>query len=193
MRTVLVAAIIALGTTSTAYAVTPCPAAVGELKPVIPKGKPKTTEFLEGLPVSLLLGLDPATFPQKAIAEQTEACTRGEFEVGGKTYVVYGRDGGSPPRWAMIEGGERIAFLALMPPPAAALKWARSKDRTNAMSFSEPPVYALAVTVGDKRDIFGVFETIPGDAELASLFQRALDGSLKPFARYDAATGETDF
>lgn len=63
MRTVLVAAIIAFGTGSTAYAVTRCPAAVGDAKLVAPKGK--TTEFFEGLPVSLLLGLDPATFPKR--------------------------------------------------------------------------------------------------------------------------------
>lgn len=189
MKSVLVATLIALGTGSAAYAAPPCPAATGDIKPAKPKGKP--ADFYGGFPASFLLALDPATFPREEIAEQKNACTRGTFEVGGKAYVVYGEDNGTPPRWAMAEGDERIAFLAVMPAPEEALKWARSKNRSNAMTFGTA-MYSVAVTAGNKRDVYAILEAIPGDSELASLFERVLNGELRPFARYDTATGETD-
>lgn len=79
-----------------------------------------------------------------------------------------------------------------MPPPAVALAWAQSANRQNEMSFTEPPVFALAVTRGDKRDIFAVLESIPGDAELIALFRDALSGASAPFASYNTSTGQTE-
>jgi len=189
MRAVLIGAFLAFAAGQTAYAASPCPAAAGEIKQVLPGAD--RAEFFAGLSASFLLGLDPAAFPRNKIAAQTDPCTRGEFEVGGQTYVVHGTDDHSPPRWAASKDSGKIAFLALMPPPLEALKWARSQNRSNSVTFSGSGIYAVVVTDGGKRDIYALLEAPPGDAQLVALFRQVLDGSLKPFARYDTATGET--
>lgn len=144
---------------STAHAATPCPATDGDGRAVSLEGRDR--EFVTGLSVSVLLGLTPHTFPYDDVASQGDACTRGEFDVGGETYRAFGGDEDTPPRWAVGQDPRRIAYLAVVPPPAAALRWARSRNRNQGLSFTEPPLYALAITNGDTRDIFSFSRRSP--------------------------------
>lgn len=79
-----------------------------------------------------------------------------------------------------------------MPQPSEALAWARNRGQSNVgPAFTEPPLYVLAITNGDLREIFGMFETIPGDGQLMSLFQDALEGRLPRLATFNTSNGET--
>lgn len=168
-----------------------CVAVVAETESFAVDGKDK--DFFTGLAISFILGLTPSTFPFEAIDNLDNTCSRGEFKAGDETFHVYGNQMNSPPRWAVGPDGKRVVYLAIIPPPHVALAWARKRDRGGGLSFKEPALYAFAVTNGDKRDIYGVFAEIPGDAQLLSVFRDALEGRLPAIASFDLATGETNF
>jgi hypothetical protein len=71
---------------------------------------------LDGLAVTLQLGLEPATFPSQDIAKHQDACVRASFNAAGSAWTLYGADEDTPPRWARASGAPTIVYLALMPP-----------------------------------------------------------------------------
>lgn len=150
-------------------------------------------DYLAGFYVGMQMALTPKTFPFDSIAEIDEPCTRGKFEAAGGTYEIFGGLGDSPPRYAIGPDPKKIAYIALGPPPAAALAWAKDRNRSNGLSFKGGGVFVLAVTNGDKRDIFAVYDSTPGDAQLLAAFRDALDGKLPKAATFDVKTGETKF
>ena len=82
------------------------------------------------------------------------------------------------------------------PCATTALQWARERQRSGrneGLRFTEPPLYALAITNGDTRDIFAFYEQMPGDAQLTAAFKDALEGRLSRIATFNARTGETEF
>lgn len=150
-------------------------------------------EYLAGFYVGMQMALTPKTFPFDSIAKIDEPCTRGKFEAAGGTYEIFGGIGDSPPRYAIGPDPKKIAYIALGPPPAAALAWARDRNRSNGLSFNGGAIYVLAITNGDKRDIFAVYDTTPGDAQQLAAFRDALDGKLPKVATFNGKTGETEF
>lgn len=150
-------------------------------------------DYLAGFYVGMQMALTPKTFPFKDIAAIDEPCTRGKFEAAGGTYEVFGGIGDSPPRYAIGPDLGKIAYIALGPPPEAALAWAKDRNRSNGLSFNGGGVFVLAITSGDKRDIFAVYDKVPGDAQLLPAMRDALDGKLPKVATFDSKTGETTF
>lgn len=150
-------------------------------------------EYLAGFYFGMRMALTPKTFPFDSIAEIDEPCTRGKFEAAGASYEIFGGLGDSPPRYAIGPDPQKIAYIALGPPPAVALAWAKDRNRSNGLSFKGGGVYVLAITNGDKRDIFAVYDNIPGDAQLLAAFRDALEGKLPKAATFDGTTGETKF
>jgi hypothetical protein len=169
----------------------PCEPASGEA-PII-KLEGAKEELLSALSVSFTFGLTPGTFPFDEIAKATDPCTRGSFEAGGQTYFIFGGAGDSPPRFALGPDPKRMAFVAVAPPAADALKWMRSKDRSKGLSFTTAPLGVLVVPNGATRDIYALFEDIPGDAQLLATMRDALDGKLPRIASFNVQTGETKF
>jgi hypothetical protein len=185
-------AVVAIATVSipTRAQATPCIAVSGE-RPVLSMDD-RDEDYLRGLRLGLMFGLTPTTFPQEQIAAAADACTRGEFEATAEIYHVFGDDFDTPQRWAVGSSSDRIAYLALMPPPADTLEWARRGAR-GPISFTGESLYALAIVNGDTRDVFAIFDGMPGDAQLATAFKDAIEGRLPRIAIFDPSTGETQF
>lgn len=190
MKFVVIAmiAIVAVSIPARAQAA-PC-IAVSDERPVLSLDD-RDEDYLRGLRLGLMFGLTPATFPQEQIEAATDACTRGEFEANAQIYHLFGDDFDTPQRWA-VGSNDRIAYLALMPPPADTLEWARRGAR-GPISFTGESLYALAIVNGDTRDIFAIFDGMPGDAQLATAFKDAIEGRLPRIATFDPRTGETQF
>jgi hypothetical protein len=186
---VIVVAAIAIILIPTRAHTAPCVAVSGE-SPVLSL-EDRDEDYLRGLRLGLMFGLTPATFPQEEIEAATDACSRGEFEANAEIYHVFGEDFDVPQRWAVGQG-DRIAYLALMPPPAATLEWARRGAR-GPISFSGEALYVLAIVNGDMRDVFAFFVGMPGDAQLAAAFKDAMEARLPRIATFDPTTGETQF
>ena len=167
----------------------PCVAVGGE-RPILSLDN-RDEDFIRGLRIGLMFGLTPATFPQEEIAANPNACSRGEFEANADLYRVFGEDFDVPQRWA-IGPNDRIVYLALMPPPENTLEWERRGGR-GSINFTGDPLYVLAVANGDIRDVFAIFEGMPGDAQLVTAFKDALEGRLPRIATFDPRTGETQF
>jgi hypothetical protein len=168
-----------------------CPASVAETQSFSIDGK--SEDYYAGLAVSFVLGLTPSAFPFYRINDPDQTCARGEFQADGQTFQAFDNEMGSPPRWARGPDSRRVVYLAIMPPAALALAWSRSPDKSNGLAFKDPPLYVLAVTNGDKRDIFGVFEKLPGDAQLMSVFRDTLEGKLPLVATFNVETRVTKF
>lgn len=151
---------------------------------------PHNADLVAGLGVSLLLGLNPDTFPANDIRNNRNPCHRGSFTVSGVRIEVFGDNNDLPPRWAIGPNTARIAFLALVPDPLEALAWARSRaaDDTSAQ-FSRPPYYVLAVTDGHRRQIYQIFTAIPADDLLAAAMRDAIEGTQAALAVFDEETG----
>jgi hypothetical protein len=137
-----------------------------------------------GLTLSFLFGLTPATFPKAEIEERPNACSRGSFESGGDTYNVFGEEGDTPPRWAVSEGSRKIAFLAWAPLPSAALSAYRGGAIQLGQNSFDDAIVVLAVTDGSKRNIYEIYDDVPGDAQLLAAMKGALDGTLPLLAVY---------
>ena len=183
---------LALGgcaTASTDQPLVACPASATESKSVPFKGQ--NQEFFQGMSGSLQLGMLPSSFPTADIADNSAACHRGLFTVNEIPHVAFGGDNDSPPRWALGPDATKIAFLAVIPPPSAGLRWVKNPNAE--FSFTEPPMFVLAVTNGNRRDIFGVFDQIPGDEQLKGFFAATLEGRLPKLATFNVATRETVF
>ena len=185
----LVATIIAAA--QPALAQLQCSASAEEAKTT--KLADQSRDYLAGFYVGMQMALTPKTFPFDAIAKIYEPCTRGKFDAAEGTYEIFGGVGDSPPRYAIGPDPKRVAYIALGPPPAAALAWAKDRNRSNGLSFNGGGVYVLAITDGDKRAIFAVYDNVPGDTQLLAAFRDALDGKLAKVATFDSKTGETVF
>lgn len=150
----------------------------------------KDAAYREGLPPAFLLALSPRSFPLQSIKSIDEPCTRGTFEAGGATYRVYGGFGDMPPRYALGPDPKKVAYIASGPPPALALKWQQAGGK-GGLSFRTGGIKILAITNGDMREVYALFEDIPGDAQLIDAFREALEGRLPLIATYDASRGTT--
>lgn len=180
---------VAIASISVGAQAAPCIAVSGE-SPVLSLDD-RDGDYIRGLNLGLMFGLTPLSFPQEQIAAAPDACSRGEFEANAEIYHVFGEAFDSPPRWA-IGSSDRIAYLALMPPPADTLEWARRGAR-GPISFRGESLYVLAVVNGDTRDVFAFFNGMPGDAQLTAAFKDAIEGRLPRIAIFDPRTGETQF
>lgn len=149
-------------------------------------------DVTSGLEVSLVLGLEPESFPRADIAKARKACRRGDFDLNGERFEIFGDDKDTPPRWAIGSKG-RIAYLALIPDPIQAHQWmlAREKDPNAQPSFTTM-LYALTVVQGDKRVVYAIYRRPPDDYRLSHAFQAALGGRWKPVAVLNAPDGQVD-
>ncbi len=193
MKSTFCALLLATGLTAAqpALAQLPCKADTDEAAAT--KLADQSQDYLAGFYVGMQMALTPKTFPFDAIARIDEPCTRGKFDAAGVTYEIFGGLGDSPPRYATGPDPKRVAYIALGPPPATALAWAKDRNRSNGLSFKGGGVFVLAITNGDKRDIFAVYDNVPGDTQLLAAFRDALDGKLQKVATFDSKTGETEF
>lgn len=148
-------------------------------------------DYREGLPPAFRLALSPKAYPAQAIKSIEVHCTRGTFEAAGVTYGVYGGYIDRPARYAMGPDPNRIAYIASGPPPALALKWWRDGGK-GGVSFRTGGIQILAVTNGDKREVYALFADIPGDAQLIAAFRDALEGRLPLIGTYDANRGTAE-
>lgn len=102
-------------------------------------------EDLSALALGFLFALTPAAFPQDQINAAANPCSRGEFVANNEVFNVFGEDSDVPPRWAVGHGGQ-IAYLAIMPPPAVTLEWARHGARGPLTFDGEPFTRWLSLT-----------------------------------------------
>lgn len=134
----------------------------------------KDRETIEGLTVAFQFGLLPKEFPEENIAKSTASCSRGTFPFTNNTTMeLRGEDSDSPPRWAVSPLPGPTVYIAAMPQPEAARRFAETAATggtatldTNAMMF------AVVLTLGDhKRYVFHFFDKIPDDARLKALLR----------------------
>lgn len=167
----------------------PCGATPGDTAILSLEGR--DAAYMRALHFGVLTALTPASFPRENIQANPQACTRASFTANDGTYRMFGQMSDSPPRWATGPSG-RIAYLAVMPPPHVVLGWAQ-RGASGPLTFRDPPVYVLAIVNGERRDIFVLFEGVPGDEQLATAFRDALDGRIPLLATFNAETGEVEF
>lgn len=152
----------------------------------------RDAQYLRTIAFAFLTALTPDTFPTEQIEEAVDPCTRGQFEANSQSYHAFGEGLASVPRWAVGDDRQHIIYLAVMPPPNAVQQWFSNGIRGN-LTFSGQPYYVLAITNGSTRDIYAIFETMPGDAQLIGAFRDALEGRTPRLATFDLRTGETQF
>lgn len=132
------------------------------------------TKIVEGLNVALQFGLLPKSFPEDNIAASKDACSRGTFPfTNNLTMELRGEDTDNPPRWATSPLPGPTVYIAAMPQPAAALRFAEQAQRGGSATFdANAMMYAVVMTLGDdKRYIFHFFDKIPDDARLKALLR----------------------
>lgn len=150
----------------------------------------QSDDYRSGLAPAFRLALTPRSFPIATIQQIDDPCTRGTFEVAGETYRVFGGFGDMPPRYALGPDPTKVAYIASGPPPVLALEWQKAGGR-GGLSFRTGKISILAITNGDTRDIYALFDDVPGDAQLIAAFRDALEGRLPKIATFDAARGTT--
>ena len=190
MRSVLLAIASVLICHSIAHATPQCEPITEASERMVPTGN--TTDFLTGLNVSLILALKPSTFPYEQISQNNQPCMRSEFDSAEIHYSMYGSDADSPPRWAISEAGNRVAYIAIAPSPRLALDWYNKTGGKGNLEFDEPPIYIVAVTDGDARDIYAFFNSLPSDEQLLNLFQAALAGTTKRLLRFELQSNKME-
>ncbi len=173
-----------------ASATSPCEPTLQESQRVLPDAN--SQDFIIGLNVSLILALQPSTFPEVEIQDLTDACTIGTFWSSEHEYKVFGSNAGSPPRWAVSESHDRIVYVAIAPPTKVAFEWYSETGGKGPMEFQDPPIYILAVVNNEFRDVFAFLETLPSDDQLMGLFQAALNGKSKRLVRFNTNTNKMD-
>ena len=150
---------------------------------------------LDGLELTLLIGLEPATSPQADIAKLTDACVRTTFVSNSRTWTLHGDDADTFPRWATAPGVSMIVYLAAMPPPDQVHAWAEEQRKrpTHEPSASfKSYIWALVAADGDQRHIFGFYDRLPDDARLIQAMQAASDGQTPPILGFDVKTAKVD-
>jgi hypothetical protein len=154
------------------------------------------TPWYSGLATSLRLGMLPDTYPARDIAKARSACKRADFQAGGRTWTLFNdeQNESAPPRWATAGGDrKRIAFLAFSPEPLAAYDWAKARaasgDRSGDATF-KTWVWVLAVTDGDRRRIYALYDALPEDGRLIDDMQAALEGRYPALTIFDVKTAD---
>lgn len=148
-----------------------------------------------GLGIAVELGLNPASFPDDYIAKIATPCQRTKFQVGSGQFALFGvnnRD--QPPRYAKSETGHdtRIAYLAALPRPAAAIASVQAGPKGGVYKFKPGDfIFILAVTKATDRLLFRFYDAIPDDVTLAQDMCAALAGEDIPIGTYDSLTGKT--
>lgn len=170
MRYIIVAFLLAL--TATAEAA-PCKtkgaADAKELKFDL-----RDAKVVEGLNIAFQFGLLPKSFPEDNIAAAQTPCSRGTFPfTNNLTMELRGEDTDNPPRWATSPLPGPTVYIAAMPQPTAALRFAEQAQRGGSAAFdASGMMYAVVMTLGDdKRYIFHFFNKIPDDARLKALLR----------------------
>ncbi len=156
----------------------------------------KPQDARDGLTISFMLGLTPATFPAEDIKSYKSPCTRGTFKSADEDFSVFGGDDDSPPRWASTGASAPIVFFAEMPRPAAALAWYAKyqKDSKTPANFKNGEMmYALTVAKGDERTVYGYFDQLPDDSRLLPLMSATLADSARLLAAFNAKTQTISF
>jgi hypothetical protein len=188
MKRVIIAAGIAALLAPTVHALPKCEIVDQKAETLIPSGDKKA--FLRGLNISLAIALNPRSFPIENISTVTPLCSRGKFIASDTEYELFGTQQDSPPRWATSNDRDKAAFLAIAPPPSVALKWHEETKGKTGLSFTEPPLFAITITDGDLRHIYGFYKSEPSDEQLKTKFQAALDGSATRLLTLDLATNK---
>ena len=142
---------------------------------------------IPGVEISIMLGLEPGSFPLKDIKAEKSPCKRADFQVGGVTWTLFGGKESQPARWATAGGKtDRVAFLAFMPWPADAAAWSeKRKADPRAEAAFERMAVVLVIAEGSQRKLYLVYDDVPDDARLIQLMAAALSGEVKPFGTYD--------
>ncbi len=150
---------------------------------------------LDGLAVTLQLGLEPATFPSQDIAKHPDACVHASFNAGDRTWTLHGDDEDTPPRWAQASDASTIVYLAAMPPADQAHVWAEAQrdHRTGEKTVTfKGMMFALVAADGDKRRIFGFYDALPDDARLSQAMRSAIEGRTPAILSFDVKTRDAD-
>jgi hypothetical protein len=150
---------------------------------------------LDGLELTLLIGLEPATSPQAVIAKVTDACVRTTFVSNSRTWTLHGDDGDTFPRWATAPDEKTIFYLASMPSPDLVHTWAEAqrKHPTHEPSATfKTSIWAFVAANGDQRSVFGFYDQLPDDARLIQAMQAAIDGRTPPILGFDVKTAKVD-
>jgi hypothetical protein len=152
-------------------------------------------DVLDGLEVTLDLGLEPGTFPAQDIAKIKDACVHASFTASGKPWTLYGEDDETPPRWARTPGDATTFYLAAMPPADQAHLWAEAQRRhatgEKTVTF-KGMMFALVATDGDNRRIFGFYDSLPDDARLTAAMQAAIEGRTPAIIGFNLKTRKMD-
>jgi hypothetical protein len=131
-------------------------------------------KIVEGLTIAFQFGLLPKEFPEDAIAANKAPCSRGPFPfTNNMTMELRGEDTDSPPRWATSPLPGPTVFVAVMPQPAAALRFAEQAQSGGSATFdTNAMMVAVVLTQGDdKRYVFHFFDKMPDDTRLKALLR----------------------
>jgi len=189
--TAVVACLVASGS---AAATTPCRGSgSASAKPIL--YYTADGAVLDGLAVTMQLGLEPSTFPSQDIAKHLDSCVHASFNVGGRSWTLHGDDDETPPRWARSSDLGTIVYLAAMPPADPAHAWAEAQRKhasgEKTVTF-KGMMFALVAADGDKRRIFGFYDALPDDARLIGAMQSALEGRTPAILGFDVKSRDAD-
>jgi hypothetical protein len=150
---------------------------------------------LDGLDLTLVMGLDPTRFPPPDIARLTGACVRTTFVSNSRTWTLYGDDDDTFPRWVTAPGVKTVVYLASMPPPDQVHAWAEAQRRhpTHETSAAfRSYIWALVAADGDQRRVFGFYDQLPDDARLTQAMQAAIAGRTPAILGFNAKSAKAD-
>lgn len=152
---------------------------------------------LAGLNASLVLGLEPSSFPAANILKAPQRCKRGAFTAMTDTWTLYGDDEGEPPRWATnTADASQVVFLAPMPSADEAGRWSEAQRRSPANASTahfKTRMFALVLADGARRKVYGFYDAIPTDERLKQDMQAVLEGRTPYTIDYDTVAHRADF
>lgn len=151
---------------------------------------------LDGLQVTLDLGLEPPTFPSEDIAKHPDACVRAPFTAAAQTWTLFGDEDDTPPRWAISPTDpKRIVFIAAMPPAEQAHLWAESQRKHpthEAVAKFKGFMYALVAADGPNRQVYGFYSALPDDARLSEAMTAVIERRWPAIVSFDVDKGQAD-
>ena len=151
--------------------------------------------MLDGLDLTLVMGLQPGSDPLADIAERTNACARTTFAASGHTWTLYGDDGDRSPRWTRAPDDKTIFYVASMPAPDQVHAWAQAQRQhpTNEPSATfKTTIWVLVAADGDQRTVFGFYDQVPDDARLILAMQAAIGERTPAVLGFNVKSAKTD-
>jgi hypothetical protein len=157
----------------------------------------KDKETLRGLHDAFRFGLEPKEFPVEDIEKIAMPCSRGTIALTSHNLELFGEDNDLPPRWAVAaDVKDAVFFIAAMPKPDAARRWAdagqKGDNGSDHVAFKpEDMMFAVALTTAvDQRMVFHFFTKIPDDTRLKTMFQAIATRKARWLVGFDVDTRE---